>query len=99
MHFGGGFFGYTVGLKIHTNSMKNSPFFNLNFKDGGFGLINVAGVEYGGRWVFSKKSDFGLHFQIGIVKILQINEDFEDKLYNEKDAPPVMLSMGIGFSW
>ena len=98
LHLGAGFFGYTAGIKIHTTPLKNSPFFNINFKDGGFGLINVAGVEFGGRWVFSKKSDFGLHYQVGFVKILSVKKEFEEDFFND-GAPEGMLSMGIGFSW
>jgi len=100
LHFGGGFRGFTAGLKVHTNPMKNSPFFNMSYKDGGFGLITAAGVEFGGRLVFNKQmSDFGLHFQIGLAKILSINEDFADILFKGEDTPPIMLSLGIGFSW
>jgi hypothetical protein len=99
LNFGAGFSGLTAGIKIHTNPKKNSPFFNLNFKDGGFGLIEVAALEFGGRLVLSRKSDFGIHYQLGFAKILEIDETFERKLYNNKTAPPIMLSMGIGFSW
>jgi len=49
--------------------------------------------------VFNKKSEFGLHFQIGLAKILEIEENFEELLFNNKKAPPYMLSLGIGFSW
>ncbi len=99
IHFGGGFSGYTAGLKIHTNPLKNSSFINLSFKDGGFGLISAAGIEYGIRWVFNKETDFGLHFQFGMMKILSITKEFEDLLYKDKDAPPFTMSFGIGFSW
>ncbi len=100
IHFGGGLAGVTGGIKIHTSGRKNSPFFNLSYKDSGFGLLEAVGVEYGGRWVFSKKSDFGLHYQIGFAAILSIDNDFKDQLYGEEEnAPSGMLSMGIGFSW
>ncbi|HOH24673.1 MAG: hypothetical protein KBB20_06865 [Bacteroidales bacterium] len=99
IHFGMGYSGYTAGLKIHTNEKKNSPFFNISYKDGGFGLLKAFGTEFGGRLVFNKKSEFGLHFQIGLAKILEIEENFEELLFNNKKAPPYMLSLGIGFSW
>lgn len=99
IHFGGGIRGYTAGIKIHTNPMKNSGFFNINFKDGGFGLIKTAGVEYGGRWVFSRKSDFGLHFQFGLAKVLHVDDYFKDILFKDGNVPDIMTSMGIGVSW
>jgi hypothetical protein len=99
IHFGAGFRGYTCGLMIHANSKKNSQYFNISFKDGGFGLLHVAGVEYGGRWVFDKQRGFGLTFQIGVVKILKIDEAIRDELFYGEETPRFMSSMGIGLSW
>ena len=99
LHVGAGYTGYTYGLMIHTSPARNSPYFNVSFKDGGFGLINAAGIEYGGKWVFNKQSGFGLLFQFGIVKILKIDSDFADILFQGKTATPFMTSMGIGLSW
>jgi hypothetical protein len=99
IHFGGGFSGYTYGIMFHTNPKRNSPFFNVSYKDGGFGILKAAGVEYGGKWVFNKKSGFGLLYQIGIVKILKIDEDFAASYFNDGKIPSYMTSMGIGFSW
>lgn len=99
VHVGGGIFGYTYGLMVHTNPKRNSPFFNFSFKDGGFGLLKTAGIEYGGKWVLSKKSGFGLLYQFGIVKILKIDDAFAQTLYGDGNTPPFMTSMGIGFSW
>lgn len=99
IHFGGGFAGYTAGLKVHTNAKKNSPFFNINYKDGGFGLIETAGLEYGGRIPFSKKGDFGLHLQAGFGKILSIDPLFSDRLFSSLVPPDYMLTVGVGFGW
>lgn len=99
VHFGAGFSGYTYGLMIHTSPKKNSPYFNVSFKDGGFGLLSTAGVEYGGRWILNKRSGFGLTFQYGIVKILKIDDAFSDLLYGTDGAPEFMMSMGVGLSW
>jgi len=99
IHFGAGLSGYTYGLMFHTSPQRNSPYFNVSFKDGGFGMINAAGVEYGGKWVINKKSGFGLLYQFGIVKILKINQDFADILFKDGETPPFMTSMGIGFCW
>ncbi|WP_339815156.1 hypothetical protein [uncultured Imperialibacter sp.] len=99
VHLGGGLAGFTVGMKIHTNPEKNSSFFNLSFKDGGFGKITTLGLEFGGRLVFSKSSDLGLVTQIGIQKILSIDEEFEKQVFKGNGAPPVMMAFGIGLSW
>lgn len=99
IHFGAGFIGYTAGIKIHTSSRRNSPFFNICFKDGGFGQINVAGVEYGGKLKLSRTGNFGIHFQIGLVKILSISSEFERTLFRNTETPEALLSMGLGLSW
>ena len=99
INIGAGFRGYTGGIKIHTFTKKNSPFFLLSYKDCGFGLMNTAGVEYGRRLIVNKKKDIGFIFQIGLAKILDINADFEKIVYKGKPAPAMTLSVGIGFSW
>lgn len=98
VNFGAGASGYTGGIKIHTNPKKNSPFFLASYKDGGFGLINTFGVEFGGRWVLSQKSDFGIIYQVGLAKITKIDSYFEQQLFSGK-APAVILSLGVGISW
>ena len=98
-HIGAGLIGGTIGMKIHTNSRRNSSFFNLSLKDGGIGLIEVAAVEYGGKWVFIKKNNFGLHYQFGLARILSITREFEETLFRGGEAPPLILSVGIGVSW
>ncbi len=99
-HFGAGFRGFTVGTKLHLRDEKKAPFFNASYKDGGFGLIKTAGVEYGGT-VFSlnKNSDLDLIAQIGIQGILEIDSQFENTLFGAQDAPDAMISIGIGLSW
>jgi len=99
VHFGAGYAGYTYGLMFHTSPARNSPFFNVSFKDCGFGLLNAAGIEYGGKWVFNKQTGFGLLFQFGIVKILKIDSDYANALFQGKETPQFMTSMGIGLSW
>lgn len=99
VHFGGGFLGYTAGVKIHTNERTNSMFFNLSWKDGGLGQINGFGLEGGGRWVWSKPKDFGLIYQAGIFVINYISDDMKTALYGTLETPPVMFSVGIGLSW
>lgn len=99
IHLGGGLSGYTAGIKIHTNASKTSSFFNINLKDGGFGMIQTVGVEYGGRWVFNKeKSDFGLAFQIGFGAITSIDSQFETDFF-DGEAPPTIMTIGVGFGF
>ncbi len=99
VHFGAGLAGLTGGFKIHTNPSRDSNFFNLSFKDGGFGAIQTAGVEFGGRWVFKDGARFGLHYQIGLAGIIAITDQMEDAMYGDSGAPDASLVMGVGFSW
>jgi hypothetical protein len=99
LNAGAGYSGWTAGLKIHTNDDKSSPFFNFSFKDGGFGLINTIGAEYGGRLVFIQKKDIALHSQVGIARLTYIDEGFEYDLFNGAEAPDWWFTLGIGISW
>lgn len=100
VHFGGGLLGYTAGVKIHTKPHKNSAFFNLNFKDSGFGAYQTAGVEYGVKWTFNKeKSDFGMLFQIGVGAVVTMSEEYREIVYADLEAPESSLTLGIGFCW
>ncbi len=99
LHAGIGLFGYTAGIKIHTNKTKNSTFFNLSWKDTGLGLMNGFAVEAGDRWIWSKKRDFGLYYQGGFLILNHIDSAYEQILYKGTGAPPVSLSLGIGISW
>lgn len=99
VHFGAGLSGYTYGVMFHTAPQRNSPYFNVSYKDGGFGGLTAAGIEYGGKWIFNKKTGFGLLFQIGIVKLIDVKSEFADILFTDGKVPPFMTSMGIGLSW
>ncbi|CAD5251328.1 MULTISPECIES: opacity family porin [unclassified Imperialibacter] len=99
VHLGAGIKGFTAGMKVHTSPKKNSPFFNLSYKDAGLGLMSSLGFELGGRLILSKSSDFGLLGQIGIQKILSIDEEFENRLFKRRDTPSAVLAVGIGLSW
>jgi hypothetical protein len=101
INFGLGFFGLTGGLKFHTSDDKNSTFFNVSYKDGGFGQVSTLGVEVGDRLPFSKRNPdgIGFHFQIGAGKILEIDPAFENQVYKGKTAPPFTLTLGLGLSW
>ncbi len=99
-HIGMGLSGYTFGLKIHTGEFKDSPFFNISYKDGGFGAINTIAMEYGGRLTGSRnKGGFGFHYQFGLGYLTNIDPDFQERLFGDEDPPPVLLSLGIGMSW
>jgi len=101
IHLGAGLQGYTAGIKIHTSPHRDSPFLNLSYKDGGFGLINTFGFEIGSRLVFNKRDNgrFGLHAQIGAGAITNISNEMSSLLYGNEEAPSVILTIGIGFSW
>ena len=99
LHVGAGLYGWTAGIKLHTNDNKNSPFFNISTKDGGLGLINLTGIEYGGRLVFSQKKDIALHSQIGIARLAHIDSEFEYEIFGVEGAPDWWLTLGIGISW
>lgn len=98
-NFGAGYRGFTAGMKIHTNPKKNAPFFLASFKDGGFGLLDTYGVEYGTKWLFNRQRDYGILCQVGIAQIQRIDAEFEKYLFNNRKAPPFMFSFGAGFSW
>jgi hypothetical protein len=99
IHFGAGLSGYTYGVMIHTSPKRNSPFFNLSYKDGGFGLLSAAGIEFGGKLVIDKKSNFGLLLQIGAIKPLKVDPDFEKTLFKDRGIPKYMPTIGVGLSW
>jgi hypothetical protein len=98
-NIGIGYPGFTYGLKIHTRPGKNAPFFNISYKDGGFGLMRTAGVEYGGRLRFSRGAPLAFHYQAGLAKILYIDDNFAKILYKGNPVPPLTLSLGLGLSW
>lgn len=99
VHFGVGLAGYTLGAKVHFDKYKNSSFVNLSYKDGGFGLVQTIGGELGGRLPFSKNGDFGLHAQIGIGYIVDIDSAFASEYFDNGETPNMILTFGIGFSW
>lgn len=99
IHFGGGYKGFTAGIKLHVNPIKNSGFFNFSYKDGGLGLIKVVALEYGDTIPFSQYSDFGLLFQFGLARILSINGKLSDRLFGYNNEPSTILSIGLGLSF
>ena len=99
IHAGIGFAGYTAGVKIHTGKYKDSSFFNISLKDGGFGMMKTAALEYGGRLVGRNTGGFGFHGQVGLANVLFIDRELEQDLFGGEGVPPVLLSVGIGVSW
>jgi hypothetical protein len=71
----------------------------ISYKDGGFGMLSVAGVEYGWKWVFNKQTGFGMLFQLGMVKLLKVDGDIAQTLFKGAKIPEYMTSIGIGLSW
>lgn len=100
VHFGGGIFGYTGGIKIHTRPDKKAPFVNLSFKDAGFGSLQGAAAEYGGTLIrLNQSSGLGVHFQIGVLAIIAIEPAFKRTLFGASRTPDALLSFGIGLNW
>ncbi|HBX51563.1 MAG: hypothetical protein A2275_07505 [Bacteroidetes bacterium RIFOXYA12_FULL_35_11] len=99
LNFGAGYPGFTGGIKIHTGSGRDSHFFNLSFKDFYYGLMNAAGIEWGGRWVFRDGKKLGLLYQFGLVYQTGINKDLEKLLYNGKAYSKISPFFGVGLSW
>ncbi len=99
VHGGIGLAGYTAGVKIHTGKKKDSPFFNISMKDGGFGLMRTTAVEYGGRVVGRNTGGFGFHGQVGLSSVLYIDREFEESVFGSDGVAPIILSFGIGVSW
>lgn len=100
VHGGAGYLGFTLGLKFHFKSGKDGTFINMSFKDGGFGRINGYALELGGRRAFKGiKGDLGIHSQIGVAMITQIDNTLAKQLGISKSIPFASLSLGIGLSW
>lgn len=99
IHFGGGLYGYTYGVMLHTNPHKESSYFNVSYKDGGFGLLKTAGIEYGGKWILNKQSGFGILIQFGIVKLIKIHDILAESLFKDGKRTEYITSVGIGLCW
>jgi len=98
VHAGIGIFGYTAGVKIHTKAKQNSLYLNLSWKDAGFGLVNGIALEGGSRWIWSKKRNFGLLYQGGIIIYNHIDDDYVQD-YFDGNKPTISLMLGFGLSW
>lgn len=99
VNFGGGFLGYTGGLKFHTGPNKNSPAINISYKDGGMGRVQVFAAEFAARIPFSYNDNTGLFIQGGLTKVLYMDDELSYDLFKKSKAPPYMLSFGIGLCW
>lgn len=98
-NIGGGLAGFGLGMKYHFK--KNSitgGYLCLNFKDGGFGLIQSVGPEIGTVIRLGKKERLGLMLQGGIHGITNINPEFEEDYY-DNSAPDALISIGFGLTF
>ena len=98
INIGAGFPGATCGIKIHTKPTKDSHFFHFNLKDFGFGVMDAAAIEWGGRWVFRKGKNLGLLYQLGYGYIVNINSEFKQYVYGDSPVTGGLI-FGIGLSW
>jgi hypothetical protein len=100
VHAGAGIRGYNAGFRLHMRATKRSSFFDLSYKDGGFGLISMISSEFGSRVLFApKRSDLGFHSQVGLGVLTHIDSEFARFLYGADPVPPIWLSFGVGLSW
>lgn len=97
INMGVGLVGATGGIKIHTKPDKDSHFFNISIKDLGFGILDAAAVEWGGRWVFRTGKSLGLIYQFGYAYI--VNMDAELKKTEWGSITKGGLFFGVGLSW
>lgn len=98
VHAGVGLLGYTIGAKIHTKAKQNSLFLNASWKDAGLGIINGFALEAGSRWIWSKKRNFGLLYQGGIIIYNHIDDSYVKDFFGG-EKPVVSLMLGVGLSW
>ncbi len=98
VHAGIGLLGFTAGVKIHTKAKQNSLFINASWKDSGLGQMNGFAVEAGSRWIWSKRRNFGLLYQGGIIIYNHIDDSIVRDYFDGK-RPTVSLILGVGLSW
>lgn len=99
INFGAGFLGFTGGVKLHTGPYKNSPAININYKDGGMGLVKVIATEFAWRIPFNNQDRVGFFIQGGLAKVLYMDRGVSIDLFKKREAPPYMLSFGAGLCW
>lgn len=95
IHFGGGLNGYNAGINIHLSPKPHSNYVSLSYEDGGFGLINLASVKYGGLFGFGKTKTFGIYYNIGLAAITSIDSELEDKLFKDTDAQTLCFILDL----
>ncbi|MCX8143958.1 MAG: hypothetical protein N3F62_06825 [Bacteroidia bacterium] len=98
LNMGIGVVGFTAGIKIHTTEKYNSPYFLLSFKDGGLGLVDLFGLEFGGRILLSKRPEFGFVLQGGLVHPYRVDPILVGKIYNG-NVPFLHFFIGVGITF
>ncbi len=97
IQFGGGFFGYGIGVNYHLEPRVNSSFFSLSYWHQGL-LNTYAQSVLGPTFVFRAKKIFTA--QLGFGYVIELGPAmegwFESKGKKIKDYPPVILLYSIG---
>lgn len=97
-HLGFGIFGMSTGVRIHTNTLKKSSYFNVSFMDGGFGEIKTITLGWGGHIILSKYTQNSIHFHVGYSNVISKSNQLDNLYINgEKIKTFINFGAGIGF--
>lgn len=97
MHAGIGYKGFDFGVRFHFNQTKHSPYFDFNYKDGGFGLVESVAIETGGTLPLLR--DSGPRLSLGMQYILYIDPDFEYQFMNGGKIPSIIMAFQAGWAF
>lgn len=98
LNLGGGWKGFTTGLKIHTSKKRNSPYCLISYRNYGLGLVDVAAVELGTRILFTQSPDFGIVLQGGVGNPFRVHSTLEKEYFKGK-VPSVLFFGGVGITF
>lgn len=98
LNLGGGWKGFTTGLKIHTSKKHNSPYCLISYRNYGLGLVDVAAVELGTRILFTQSPDFGIVLQGGVGNPFRVHSTLEKEYFKGK-VPSVLFFGGVGITF
>ncbi len=98
IHFGAGLSGYAGGINFYLSSKYTSTYININYEDGGFGLISLVTAKWNGLFGLDENKQHGLYYNVGIAKILSIDSEFKETLFGDEDIEVFpTISIGYGF--
>lgn len=98
LNLGGGWKGFTTGLKIHTSKKGNSPYCLISYRNYGLGLVDVAALELGTRILFTQSPDFGIVLQGGIGNSFRVHSTLKKDYFKGK-VPTILFFGGVGITF